>query len=122
VRVITLRPDNPMTKVLLSVLIFEVVCCGLAVPVMINVDHLDLVLSSVAGGGVALAALVATLTLRMPAVGYPIAWLTQVAALLLGLLTPGMWVVGGLFAGLWVISFVLGKRLEQMQPQTHTMP
>ena len=117
-RAVTLRPDNPMTKVLLSVLIFEVVCCGLAVPVMINVDHQDLVVSAVAGGGVALLALVATLTLRMPAVGYPIGWLTQVAALLLGLLTPGMWIIGGLFGGLWVISFILGKRLEQLQPQT----
>lgn len=117
-RAIMLRPDNPMTKVLLSVLIFEVICCGLAVPVMINVEHLDLVVSSVAGGGVALAALVATLTMRMPQVGYPIGWLTQVAAVLLGLMTPGMWIIGGLFGGLWVISFVLGKRLEQMQPQT----
>lgn len=117
-RVIALRPDNPMTKVLLSVLIFEVVCCGLAIPVMINVAHVDLVVSALAGGGVAVAALVATLALRKPALGYPIAWLTQVAVLSLGLLTSGMWVIGVLFGGLWVISFVLGKRLEQLQPQS----
>lgn len=120
--VISLQAKNPMTKVLLSVLIFEFVCCALAIPVMINVDHLDMVTSAVWGGAVALLALIATATLRVPAIGYPLGWITQPAAVLLGLLSPGMWFVGGLFAGLWVVSFILGKRLEQLQARHTTGP
>lgn len=109
-----LRRTNPMTKVLLSVVLFEVICAGLSIPVMINVDHVALTTAVVAGGVVCLLALAATATLRVPVVGYPLGWLTQVAVVALGFLTPGMWFIGGLFGMLWVISFVLGKRLERL--------
>ena len=111
---ITLNRSNPMTKVLLSVVLFEVICAGLAIPVMITVDNVPAATAGLAGGGVCLLALAATATLRFPAIGYPLGWLTQIGALALGFLTPGMWFVGGLFALLWVISFVLGKRLERL--------
>lgn len=48
--------------------------------------------------------------------GYVLGWLTQLVGLALGILTPTMLVVGALFAGLWVLTFVLGKRLDAAQP------
>ena len=49
--------------------------------------------------------------MRKP-IGDPVGWVTQPVGILLGLLTPAMWVVGGMFARLWVLSFVLGRRLD----------
>lgn len=109
-----LQRTNPMTKVLLSVVLFEMVCSGLAIPVMINVDHVPGMTAGLAGGGVCLLALAASATLRIPVVGYPLGWLTQLGVLALGFLSPGMWFIGGLFGMLWVISFILGKRLERL--------
>jgi len=60
---------------------------------------------------VALLALVAAGLLRRP-LGYAIGWLTQLLGVSLGVLTPGMFAVGGIFLAIWVLCFVLGKRLD----------
>jgi hypothetical protein len=111
VNLITLSARNPMRVVLLSVLIFEVIVFGLAVPVMIFISNVAVNTAVGFAGGAAVLALVAAGMLRKPA-GYALGWLTQVVALALGALTPSMFVVGALFAGLWVFTFVLGKRLD----------
>jgi hypothetical protein len=108
---ITLSARNPMRVVLLSVLIFEVIVFVLAVPVMIFNSNVALGMAMGFAGGAAVVALLAAGMLRKPA-GYVLGWLTQVVALALGALTPAMFVVGALFAGLWVFTFVLGKRLD----------
>lgn len=107
----TLTPTNPMRVVLLSLLIFEVVVFGLAIPVMVLVSGVPASTSAVFCGGAALLALVAAAMMRRP-VGYPLGWLTQLVAIALGLLTSAMYIVGVLFLALWVVTFVLGKRLE----------
>ena len=108
---IALTPRNPMRVVLLSILLFEVIVFALAIPVMILVSDVDPLPAALLGSGSAVLALVAAGLLRKP-LGYPIGWLAQLAGLLLGLLTPSMFIVGGMFAALWVVSFVLGKRLD----------
>lgn len=108
---LTLTSRNPMRVVLLSVLFFEVVVFALAIPVMILVSHVDALPAALLGSGSAVLALLGAALLRKP-LGYPIGWVTQLAGLLLGFLTPAMFVVGGMFAALWVVSFVLGKRLD----------
>jgi Protein of unknown function (DUF4233) len=112
---ITLSPRNPMRSVLLAVLIFEVIVFGLAVPVMIFNSDVPPSLAGGLGGATALLALISAAMLRTPA-GYVLGWLTQLAGLALGVLTPTMIFIGALFAGLWVLSFVLGKRLDAAQP------
>lgn len=109
--VLRLGPRNPMRVVLLSVLLFEVVVFGLAIPVMIFNSGVSAGAAGVFGGGAALLAFVAAGTFRRP-FGYPIGWLTQLIGLGLGFLTAAMFVVGIIFAGIWVVSFVLGRRLE----------
>lgn len=108
---LTLSAGNPMRSVLLSILIFEVIVFGLAVPVMIFVSELSVALAVALGGGAIGLAVVAVGLMRKP-VGYVVGWLTQVVAVGLGLATSAMFAVGGLFALLWVISFILGKRLD----------
>lgn len=108
---LTLTPRNPMRVVLLSTLLFEVILFALAIPVMILVSDVSAAPAALSGIGAALLALAAAGLLRKP-LGYPIGWVAQLAGILLGFLTPAMFVVGGMFAALWVVSFVLGKRLD----------
>ena len=112
---ITLLPGNPMRVVLLSVLIFEAILFGLAVPVMIFNSDISGGVATALGAGGALLALVATAMMRKP-LGYLLGWITQVAAILMGFANGAMFVVGGIFAGLWIITFVLGKRLDGAKP------
>ena len=108
---ITLSAGNPMRVVLMTVLIFEVVAFGLAIPVMIFISDVPAAAAAGFGGGTALLAVVAAGLLRNR-VGYVLGWLAQFAGLALGLLTPTMFIVGTLFAAVWVLAFALGKRLD----------
>lgn len=112
---ISLSAGNPMRVVLLSVLLFEMMVFALAIPVMIFISQVPTGTAVGFGSGAALLALVAAGTLRKP-IGYPIGWLAQVVGILLGLLTTTMFVVGVLFAVIWLISFILGKRLDRRTP------
>lgn len=114
---LVLPAGNPMRVVLLAVLIFEVIVFGLAVPVMIFVSNVSGSLAALTGGGAAVLALVAAAMLRAP-VGYYIGWVTQLVGIALGLLTPGMLIVGIMFAALWAFTFVLGRRLARNRPVT----
>jgi hypothetical protein len=109
---ITLSAGNPMRVVLMTVLIFEVVVFGLAVPVMIFISDVPGAAAAGFGGATAVLALLAAGLLRRPPLGYILGWLTQLAGLALGLLTATMFIVGALFAAVWVLAFVLGKRLD----------
>lgn len=111
-----LEDGNPMIRPIAVVLFFEVIVFMLAIPGMIMVDDVQLAVAFTAGLGAAALALVAGASLRRPW-GWPLAWLTQVAGIVLGVLTPWMYVVGGAFALLFVIEFVLGRRLEALPRQ-----
>lgn len=107
-----LQPGNPMAKVLMATLIFEAITIGLAVPVMVMVSGVSPPIAALGGGGAAVLALAAAGTIRRPHVGYPLGWATQLAALALSFLTIGMLIMGAVFATLWTVSFILGRRLE----------
>jgi hypothetical protein len=116
--VIILSPGNPMRIVLMTVLIFEVIVFGLAIPVMISVSNVPAAAAAGFAGGAAVLALVAAGLLRSR-VGYVLGWLVQLAGLALGLLTTSMFIVGAILAGVWLLAFVLGKRLD---PRMETSP
>ena len=111
----TLSPGNPMRVVLLAILLFEVIVFGLAIPVMMLISEVPALTAALAGGGAALVALIGAALLRRPA-GYLVGWAAQLVGLALGLLTTSMFVVGSMFLALWVLSFVLGKRLDGAKP------
>jgi Protein of unknown function (DUF4233) len=116
--VITLSAGNPMRVVLMTVLIFEMIVFGLAIPVMIFVSNVPAAAAAGFGGGTAALALVAAALLRS-SVGYVLGWIVQLAGLALGLLTPMMFIAGALFVAVWLLAFVLGKRLDS---QTEAAP
>jgi hypothetical protein len=116
--VIILSPGNPMRVVLMTVLIFEVIVFGLAIPVMIFVSNVPAAAAAGFAGAAAVLALVAAGLLRSR-VGYVLGWLVQLAGLALGLLTTSMFIVGAILAGVWLLAFVLGKRLD---PRMETSP
>jgi hypothetical protein len=109
--VISLSTGNPMRVVLMTVLIFEVIVFGLAIPVMILISNVPVAAAAGFGGAAALLAILAAGLLRSR-VGYVLGWIAQLAGIALGLLTTMMFVVGAMFAAVWVLSFVLGKRLD----------
>ncbi|WP_328701841.1 DUF4233 domain-containing protein [Aestuariimicrobium ganziense] len=106
-----LQPTNPMNRAIISVLAFEVIVFGLAVPGMLLVDQVRTPVALASVGVAALLAVAGIAGLRR-SWGYPVAWLAQIAGVLLGLLTPMMYAVGGLFALIFLGSFVLGRRIE----------
>jgi hypothetical protein len=109
--VITLSAGNPMRVVLMAVLIFEVIVFGLAIPVMIMISDVPPAAAAAFGGGAAVLAILAAGFLRSR-VGYILGWAAQLAGLALGFLTSTMFIVGAIFAAVWVLSFALGKRLD----------
>lgn len=106
-----LSPGNPLRSALMSVLVFEVVVFWLAFAGMVQVSGVDVGTAALWVGLASVLAIVATAGLRR-GWGYPVAWLTQVAAIALGLLTPWMYAMGLIFALIWIISFALGKKLD----------
>jgi hypothetical protein len=113
---VTLSAGNPMKTVLMTLLLFEIIVFALAIPVMVFLSDMSGVTAGLLGGGTALLALVGAGLLRRPA-GYVVGWVTQFAGVALGFVTTSMFAIGGLFLALWVISFVLGKRLDEARPQ-----
>jgi hypothetical protein len=114
---VTLNDGNPMRTVLMTLLLFEVIVFGLAIPVMIFLSNVSSGAAVALGGGAALVALLGAGLLRKP-VGYLIGWLAQLVGVALGFATTSMFAIGGLFLLLWVVSFVLGKRLDAARPPT----
>ena len=112
----TLSAGNPMRTVLLTLLLFEIIVFALAIPVMVYLSDISGASAGLLGGGAALLALVGAGLLRKPA-GYLVGWVTQFAGVALGFVTTSMFAIGGLFLALWVISFVLGKRLDEGRAQ-----
>lgn len=107
-----LADGNPMTRSLAAVLLFEGIVFVLAIPGMIMVSDVPTAPAMAVGLAATALAVAASGTLRRRW-GWWLAWLTQAVALALGLLTPWMLVLGAVFVGLFVVSFILGRRLEQ---------
>ena len=107
----TLPPGNPMIRVLQVFLLLDVIVFALVIPGMIQVSDHSVVVSVISGGVAIVVALAAAGSIHRGRVGFALGWFTQLVGLGLGFLTPFQFVTGGVFALLWVTTFVLGKRL-----------
>lgn len=109
--ILTLAADNPMTKTVVSFLAFEVIVFGLAIPGMVLVSRIS-VATSVILGCVGMILLIVC-AIGVPRTwGYLLSWAIQIFGILLGLATPMMYVVGVIFAAIWVAIMVLGRRID----------
>jgi hypothetical protein len=97
-----------------TVLIMEAVVIGLSIPVAIQINHLAPGSAAAAGGVAAVAALIFAILARplLPAalVGGS---LLQIFVIVSGVIVPVMYFLGAIFAALWAIGIVLGRRIER---------
>jgi tetrahydromethanopterin S-methyltransferase subunit C len=94
------------------VLSLEAITLGLTTPVMITLSDVRPAVALPVGLGLALACLLVAGMLRREW-AYALGHGVQVAAILLGLLVPVMWVLGPLFALLWGAAYGLGRKIER---------
>jgi hypothetical protein len=107
------RRGGRMKRLCATVLIMEAVVIWLAIPVALAVDHASPRRAGVAGvvlavAAVALAAL-ARRRLRWTLIGGSVLQAVVIAA---GVIVPVMYFLGAIFAALWVIGILLGRRYD----------
>jgi hypothetical protein len=105
-----------MRVIAASVLSFEVVIVVLAVPVAITLSDVDAAVAASVGGALAVLCIVAAGSLRRPW-GYAAGWVVQGLIVLSGFVVTAMFFVGGLFAALWCIGLLVGRRGEQLHDE-----
>lgn len=111
-RALELKPGNPMIRVLPMILVFELIVLVLAFPGMVYVSNVSSTTAGIWCGVVGLLALLGAGTLRRGHVGWALSWLAQLGMILLGVLTPMMYAVGAIFAGIWAMSIIMGRRID----------
>jgi hypothetical protein len=109
--ILTLAADNPMTKTVVSFLAFEVIVFGLAIPGMVLVSRISVATSVILGCVGMILSIVCAIGVPRTW-GYLLSWAIQIFGILLGLATPMMYVVGVIFAAIWVAIMVLGRRID----------
>ena len=94
-----------------AMLTFEAIVLALSVPVMISVEDVDRPLALGLGLGLAVLCLVTAGLLRH-SWAYGVGHVLQAAAVCLGFLVPVMFFVGAMFAALWALAYLLGRKIE----------
>ena len=106
-----LSAANPLRTTLMSVLLFEVVVFWLAFAGMVQVSEVPVAKALLWTSVASVLALAGAFGLRR-GWGYAFGWAAQAAGVALGLLTPWMYAMGIIFSLIWIMSFVLGRRLD----------
>jgi Protein of unknown function (DUF4233) len=95
-----------------TVLVFEAVVIGLAIPVAITIAHARPVVAGVAGGVLAVAALVIAGIVGRRRWALVAGSVLQAAVIATGVVVPAMYGLGVIFAGLWSTAIWLGRRYQ----------
>ena len=105
-----------MKRLCATVLVFEAIVIGLAIPVAITIEHESHTQAGVAGGVLAAIAVLLAAVVGRPGQGWALAAgsLLQVGVIASGLAVPAMFVLGTVFAALWVIAIWLGYRYREV--------
>jgi hypothetical protein len=98
------------------VLGFELVVVFLGTLVIFGLSDLPAWVT-LGGGALLCLIMVATLGLLRFDWAYLIGWGVQVIVLATGFLNPAMFVVGALFAGMWVYCMITGTRIDRQQKE-----
>lgn len=73
------------------------------------------------GGGVICLALLATLALLRYEWSFALGWVLQGVIVATGIFVPVMWVIGLIFAGMWVYCMVVGGRIDRQKAAAEEM-
>lgn len=106
-----LSETNPMRSTLLTILVFEliVVWLGYLGMAAVGVAHQRWALIAII---VISAVLVGAMVGLRQGWGYYLGWLAQAAFMATGIFSLWMLAMGAIFALIWVMAFVMGRRLE----------
>lgn len=95
-----------------SVLTMEALVVGFALLIAKDLSANTSIPAGVIGGLIALLAIVAAGALKRR-VGWWLGWVVQAGVIALGFAVPLMFLLGALFAGLWVAAIVVGRKGER---------
>jgi hypothetical protein len=97
-----------------TVLFMEAVIIRLAIPVAIVMEHLRHGVAGGVGGGLAVCALVLGGLVGRPGRGWVLWAGTALQALIIagGVVIPAMYILGTIFAALWITGIWLARRLQ----------
>jgi phosphoribosylcarboxyaminoimidazole (NCAIR) mutase len=104
-----------MRRLCATVLVFEAIVIGLAIPVAITIEHEPHLAAGLAGGVLAAVAVLLAAVVGRPGQGWALAAgsLLQVAVIATGVVVPAMYVLGAVFAALWAVAIWLGLRYRE---------
>ena len=97
-----------------TVLVMEAVVIGLAIPVAIVMEHVHRGVAGGVGGSLAVWALLLSGVVGRPGMGWAL-WAgsaLQVLVIAAGVVVPAMYILGAIFAALWVTGICLARRLQ----------
>jgi Protein of unknown function (DUF4233) len=113
-----------MRRLCATVLIFEAIVIGLAIPVAITIGHMSAHSAGPAGGALAVAAVVIAVGVSLRSTGptgLRIALVTgsilQLLLIASGAVVPAMYALGVIFGILWTIAICLGRSAERATPR-----
>ncbi|MDX6742953.1 DUF4233 domain-containing protein [Actinocorallia sp. A-T 12471] len=100
-----------MRRMLATILTFEALLLGLAIPVAISVGGMDAKVAGIGGGVLAVLSLTLAGTLGRRW-GVAAATVFQAVVIALGFVESSMFIIGVLFAALWGYAIWLGRKFE----------
>jgi Protein of unknown function (DUF4233) len=105
---------KPLRQLCGTVLVMEAIVIGLAIPVAIVYEHLHRGVAVGVGGALAVCALLLSGVIGRPGMGWALVAgsVLQVLVIAAGVVVPAMYILGVVFAALWVTGIWLGRRLQ----------
>jgi Protein of unknown function (DUF4233) len=96
-----------------TVLVMEAIVIGLAIPVAIVYEHLHRGVAGGVGGALAVCALLLSGFVGRPGMGWALVAgsALQVLVIASGVVVPAMYILGSVFAALWITGIWLARRL-----------
>lgn len=102
-----------MNRIAMTLLSMEALVVLLAAPVVLKATDVSTGTAWLAVGGVALLCVAGAGMVRRGRIGYVIGSLAQLAAIAMGFMVPVMFVLGGVFALMWLVLLKIGPEVER---------
>jgi hypothetical protein len=117
-------PTKYLRQLCGTVLAMEAIVIGLAIPVAIVLEHLSHSVAGGVGGGLAVCALLLSGLVGRPRMAWALVAgsILQVLVIAAGVAVPAMYILGAIFAALWVTGIWLAHRLASPPPANAPAP